>query len=189
MELLHRLHVADAAIHMVALTPQHLDRPQESLLAFGRGLRCSLLGGRSQPLQHAARLIGVHLRDQGMVVRQGLAPVGHGEVGVYLLRRLELIDRLIPAEAVEDRHAPQEVLLDLPARRRGKVDGADVVELGLNRQSRGRQYARDNQWGHQRVRQRTHQPTKGYGEPYATHALHDSLLSRCPQSNCRRSPV
>ena len=70
-----------------------------------------------------------------MVVRERLAPKRHSEVGVDGLRGLELLDRLVPPEAVKYGHPPQEMLLRLPGGRRGKGDRAHVVELTVYRRS------------------------------------------------------
>ena len=46
-----------------------------------------------------------------MVVGERLAPIRQREAGLGLLRELELGDRLLPAEAVQDGDATQEVAL------------------------------------------------------------------------------
>ena len=68
-------------------------------------------------------------RVERMVVAERLAPVRQREVRLRLLRQLELGDRLLPAEAVQDGHAAQEVPLRLRRRRRRKRERADVLEL------------------------------------------------------------
>ena len=139
VEPLHGLHISDAAIDVLALAPQHLDRAQEALLTFGRSFRQALRLGRSQPLQCCTRLIGVHLRDQRVVVRQRFAPIGHREIRIERLRLLELVPGLDPAEAVKNGDAAKEVLLDVTARGGRKVEGADGIELGLCGNDHGRE--------------------------------------------------
>src|SRR5829696_6941204 len=55
--------------------------------------------------------LGSILRVQWMVVAKRLAPVGHRETRLGLLRELKFGDRLFPAEAVEDGHTAQEMPL------------------------------------------------------------------------------
>ncbi len=131
VEALHRLHVADPALDVRALAPQDLHGVEKALLSVRRRFGAALRPRRREALQHAARLGGVHLGDQRVVVGERLAPVRHGEVRIDRLGGLELLDRLLPAEAVQDRHAAQEVVLRFPGRGGREVDRAHVVELCL----------------------------------------------------------
>ena len=156
VESLHRLHISDAASDVFALAPQHLDSAKETLLALGRRLGHALGLGRSQALKHAPWLIRVHLRDQRMVVRKRLAPIRHGEIRIERLRLLELLDRLVPAEAVKNRDGAKKMLLDISGRRRWEVEGAHGVELRVDRDD--------------------HRRDKTHRQDYTTHRFHCLLL-------------
>ena len=65
-----------------------------------------------------------------MVVGERLPPIRHREVGLGLLRELELGDGLFPPEAVENRHAAKEVLLGGGRSRRGERQLSNVLQLG-----------------------------------------------------------
>ena len=131
VQVAHRLHVLEAALGVVAVPPEDLDRAHEPLLPLGRRLGDALLGCRRQALQRLPRLGRVHVGDQRMVVGERFAPVGQREVGIDRLGRVELLARLLPAEAVQDRDAAQEMVLRLAGRRGGEGDDADFVELRL----------------------------------------------------------
>ena len=116
VEPFHRFHVGDPAFGQFAFAEQFLDRGQEAQFAVVTGLGSPLLARSAQSLQGLPRRVQIPLRQQRVVVGQGLAPVGEGEVGLELLGGLKLFARLLVAEAVENRDAADEVLLRLLAR-------------------------------------------------------------------------
>src|SRR5690606_41568996 len=65
----------------------------------------------------------VLLHPDRVVVRHGLAPVGHGEVGVEALRLAEGVAGLVVLEGVEEQEAAEE--------RRLGLRGAGVREIGF----------------------------------------------------------
>ena len=65
-----------------------------------------------------------------MVVGERLAPVGQGKIGLRLLGELELRDRLLPPEAVEDGDPAQEMLLRRGRRRGRERELSDIFQLG-----------------------------------------------------------
>ena len=133
VEVAHPLHVPDPPLSEFTFAKQLLDRGQKPEFPFGRGLRRPLLASLAEPLQGGTRRFQIPFRQQWVVVRQRLPPVGEGEVGFQLLGGVELLARLLVAEAVQDRDAADEVLLRLAAGRSREVDRADVdrgVEVG-----------------------------------------------------------
>ena len=114
VETTHGLHVGDAALGGARLShEERLHRGDVPLLLRRGGLRQALLGRRAEPQQDVHRVVPILLGHQWMVVAERLAPVGHGKVRLQLLCRLELLNRLLPAKAVQDSRAAQEVLLGL----------------------------------------------------------------------------
>ena len=101
-----------------------------------RPLRESPSPGRSAPWRRVPRGSGPGVRappgdwprrgwgpaaEERMVVAQRFAPVGQCEVRLDGLRRLELLDGLLPAEAVENGHAP---------RRKWRCASSERAEVG-----------------------------------------------------------
>ena len=135
IEPCHGLHVANPSFVVGApLAPQRLDRFEEALLPVGRCLGGPRGTGRSEACEHRARILFIEIGptpEQWVVVAQGFAPVGEGEVRFDGLGGLELLDGLLPAEAVEDRDAAQEMRLGfLRSGGRRKVERPDLRELG-----------------------------------------------------------
>ena len=129
----HGLHVGHPAILPTALPPESFDRFKQALFPRGGSLGQAFFRRGSKPRERFPRRLGVDLGLQRVVVGEGFGPVGQCEVGIDRLGGPELLDRLLPAETVQDRHAAQEVLLRLPRCRCGEVDGADILELGMGR--------------------------------------------------------
>ena len=140
VEAVHCLYVSDLARRAVAFAPQRLDRGEKALLALGRRLGAARRGIAAELGESLARVGRVEIGEERVVVAQRLAPVRHREVGLDRLRRFELRDRLLPAEAVQRRHAAQEVALRLGrGRGGGEVDGPDLLAFGLQRRGRKRE--------------------------------------------------
>ena len=129
VEIAHHLHVSGTPRLEIAVAEEEgFHRAQEPLFPRRRRFREARLEGRGEPRQHRARGLPIHFREERVVVAEGLAPVGHGEVRVRRLRALELGDRLLPAEAVQDRRPTDEVGLGLRGWGRGReVDRADIA--------------------------------------------------------------
>ena len=132
---LHGLHVGDAPGAPVgALRPQVLDRLEEALLTRRRRLgqpRCPV---GPEPRQDRPRVLRVLLGVERVVVAERLAPVGHREVGLELLRRLEL--RRSPASSRSCagwRRRAGSGSAPRPRRRGGERQVADVLELRQRR--------------------------------------------------------
>ena len=130
MQPLHRVHVGDAALRASRPSPHSASTAPRNPFSRGVGAFASRASRVGPSRASTARgFLRVLLRLERMVVAERLAPVRHREVGLRLLRELELGDRLLPAEAVKNRDAAQEVLLR--GRRAGcrKRQGPDVLEL------------------------------------------------------------
>ena len=130
MQTLHGFHVRDPARAPLAVAPECLDGLEESLFARRRSLGHARGGVRSESRQDLARILRVLFGGQRVVVTERLAPVREREVRLGFLRELELRDRLLPAEAVQDRDGSQEMTLRFRRGGRGEGEVADVFELG-----------------------------------------------------------
>ena len=105
----------------VALPVEHGERAEVVLLPrTGRQRQPLLLGGR-EPVEDGERGVSVLLHPDRMVVRQGLAPVGHGEVGIEALRLLKRRPGLGVLEGVQEEEPPHERYLRLRRPRVGEV--------------------------------------------------------------------
>ena len=125
----HRLHPGEPAFRHAAWRQGVCFRGlEEALLAFGRRLGEPLFAGRAKLHQ---RLTGpfVHRAEKGMLVGEGFTPIGQREVRVELLRLDERLARLGPAEAVQESHALDKVLLGFGRSGTREVESADFVQV------------------------------------------------------------
>ena len=107
----HGFHIANLALGDTSFAPQRLDRLQKALFQIRGGFRKPFFRRCSQPLQHRTRRIQILVTEERMVVAETLTPVGHSEVRVQLLCRLEFGDGLLPSEAVQNGGTTQEPCL------------------------------------------------------------------------------
>ena len=98
-------------------------RLEERLLLGQLRLGDARLVRRREPIERLLRRLEILLRPERMVVAHRLAPVGHGEVRVGLLRLLERLRGFVELEVVERLDADEERLL----RGRGAEVGKVIV--------------------------------------------------------------
>ncbi len=96
---------------------------------------------RPEFFQRLLGLVHVHFRPQRMVVAHGLAPVGHREIGIELLRLLEGQGGFVELEAMQFLHALDEAGLRCGGAGGGEADDAELLraQLGRQKQARSRQ--------------------------------------------------
>ncbi len=137
VQIAHALHIGRApGLQIAVAIEQRIHRPKEPLLPRRGRFRKTCVQGRAKPLQDLLRSLPVHFRQQRMVVAQRLAPVGHREIGIRRLRRLEFRNGLLPAEAVQNGGAALEMLLGFGGLGgRWELDGADVVGCARKRRA------------------------------------------------------
>ena len=175
VETLHGFHVRDPARAPLAVAPECLDGLEESFFTRRRRLGQARGRVRSESRQDLAWILRVLFAGQGVVVTERLAPVREREVRLGFLRELELRDRLLPAEAVQDRDGSQEVPLRFRRGGCGEREVADVFELGggWNAQT-------DNQ-------EERNEPEPHGGPPGKTNGPHSNPLTRTPPASVNRS--
>ena len=126
----HRLHPGKSAFrHAAGREGVGFRGLEKALLAFGRRLGEPLFAGRTKLHQ---RLAGpfVHGAEKGMLVGEGFTPIGQRKIRVELLRLDERLARLGPAEAVQESHALDKVLLGFRRSGTREIESADFVQVG-----------------------------------------------------------
>ena len=135
----HGVGVGVVARELVAWrVEQPIGGADEGLLLGRAGLCDSALQRRRDLLERALSGLRVLLRPQRVVVAHRLAPVGHHEVRIRLLRALERLGGLVELEAVKVLHAFEKRRLRAGRAGGRKGDGAEL----LRRQRRGRESCR-----------------------------------------------
>jgi len=107
----HGVGVAEIALLLGAAAIEDFQGAQIVALALGLRLGQPHLGRGAEPGQDGACRIEVLLHPHRVGEGQRLAPEGHGEVRVDLLRRAELLRRVGVLEVVQQREPAQERLL------------------------------------------------------------------------------
>ena len=82
----------------------------------------------AEPLEDAARAAEILFHPDGMVLRHRLAPVGHGEIGIGLLRGAKRPCRVVVLEVVELGEPVVEALLRSRCAGVGEADVADAAD-------------------------------------------------------------
>ena len=111
IEIGHRVRIREIARLFVGVAVEDLDGAEVVLLALRLRPCDARLARRRQPRQRFPRGAAVLLHPHGMVVGHRLAPVGHGEVGIDLLRTAKQIGRRGIFEVVELREAGEKAVL------------------------------------------------------------------------------
>ena len=126
----HRLRIRPVALGLRALGVERLDGIQVQLFALRGRFRETPLRRRRQPVESLDGRVAVALHPERVVVRHGLAPVGHGEARVFLLGFSKRFRGVCVFETVKEQDAPEEVR---HRRRRAggrKIDPAEGAFLG-----------------------------------------------------------
>ena len=130
MQAPHGLHVGNAAVIVITVTPEGFHRLEKTLLTVGWCLSQPFLARGTQTAQDGSGVVVIWRdREQRVVVAQRLAPIRHREIRIKPLRGLELLDRLVPTKAVQDRNTPQEKLLCLRRSGRRELKRPDLRRL------------------------------------------------------------
>ena len=110
---------------LAAFAEQYLDGREETSLTLRRRFLEPLFRRRAEALQNGPGEIRVSLGEERMVVAQGLAPIGHEEVGLRGQSCFESLLGGLEREAVQKQHAVQKMLLRFRGFGRGlEIDGS-----------------------------------------------------------------
>ncbi len=125
---LHGVEVGEIACVLVAGAVQIFYGGKIRPLACGTTLRDANLTRRSEPIEDSPRAAEILFHPHGMVLRHRLAPVGHGEIGIGLLRGTKRPCRVVVLEVVELGEPVVEALLRSRCAGVGEVDVADAAD-------------------------------------------------------------
>ena len=125
----HGVGEGKVAAVLVAVAVQDLDGAHVVLLAFGSGFRDSRLSRRCEASERLERRVAILLHPHGVGVGHRLAPVGHREVGVELLRFSEQHCCCAVFEVVKLREAFEKEWLRCGRARVGKAHFSNARRL------------------------------------------------------------
>ena len=133
----HLLEIREVARLFVARAVQRLERAQIRMLPGCSALGDPIAGARAEALEDAARAAEILFHPHRMVLRHRLAPIGHGERRIDLLRLAERAGGIVVLEVVELSETVQERGLRGRRARILEGDGADARRLRAARHAEG----------------------------------------------------
>ena len=129
----HLLEIREVARLFVACAVQRLERAQIRTLPVCFAFGDSIASARAETLEDAARAAEILFHPHRMVLRHRLAPIGHGERRIDLLRLPERAGGIVVLEVVELSETVQERGLRGRRARILEGDGADARCLRADR--------------------------------------------------------
>ena len=141
-ELLHGVAVRVVTLTLVAVAVHHFDRVQVVALALGAGLGVARLSRRAERRQCGTRGVPILLLPDRVVVSLSLAPIGHGEVRIDLMRCLERLASVFVFEAVQQQQPAYEHVLGF---RRARVGERQLTQALFLAPCNARRYSGNEQ--------------------------------------------